>query len=188
MPIICVSFAECVDCLTLLAIRSARPSSLLMFITLSLVMSTLLACADCFTLLERRLKQSQTLCWRSSPSNWWRLRSCTPHLFSHLIYDGEHLDLLIYCRICKQSHTLGKTFGKAKLSVDVSGHVTLLTYLTYIFTAHLWWWTFRFYPFCLCPMLSSLFLAFAEYADCLTLLGRCSAKSSFFWSSSPPSW
>ena len=50
------------------------------------------------------------------------------HLFSQLIYDGEYLDftyfvyahyLSVFCRMQGLSHTLGNTFGKAELAVDV---------------------------------------------------------------------
>jgi len=84
------------------------------------------------------------------------------------------------------SHTLGNTFGKAELAVDVhhpswwylrwcqlSWHISLT------FTTHLWWWTLISHLVCLCPILSSICLSFAECMDCLTLLERCLAKPNF---------
>ena len=38
--------------------------------------------------------------------------------------------LFIYCRMRKQSHTLGNTFGKAELSVDVH-HLFIFSQLIY---------------------------------------------------------
>ena len=107
---------------------------------------------------------SQAFCWCSSSSSWGHLWSCQLSWHISLIFS-----LFIYCRMRKQSHSLGKTFGKAKLFVDVH-------HLFIIFTAHLWWWTFLSHPFCLCPLLSSLCLSSAGCANSLTLLAKRLSK------------
>ena len=70
----------------------------------------------------------------------------TPHFFIDIMSDGEHLysdimspillmpitvfSLSIYCRMSKQSHTLGNTFSKAELSVEVH-HLFYISQLIY---------------------------------------------------------
>ena len=107
-------------------------------ITSSLCLS-IAGCANSLTLLARHSAKLSFL-----------LTFITFLIFSQLIYDGEHLDLThfayahyyllsvyTYCRMCKQLHTFGKTFCKAKLSVDIHQLMmspvttTLLAYLTY---------------------------------------------------------
>ena len=142
---------------------------------------TYFAYAHYYLLSVHLLQDEQTVCWQTFRSHPFCL--CPfPSLF-------------IYCRMCKQSHTLGKRLVKpTPLLMFITAswwHLQwcqLSWHISLTFTSHLWWWTFISHPFYLCPLLASICLSFAECADCLTLLARHSARSSSLLTFITPSW
>ena len=160
------------------------------------------------------VQQNHTLCWHSSPSSWWCLRSCTRRLFSQLISDGEYLlsdimspilpmpitifSLSIYCRMHSLALLARHSAKLSSLLTFITPELTTFPVMSTLVTLfHLFLLLIsdgerlfsdisHLFCNCLCPLLifSYLFLYCRMRGQSHTL-GNMFSKAELCWCSSP---